>query len=95
MLTLSQWSPLQVDVSRLSVGDLVWKNRDPALEAQLRSSYEGKAASELRKTHVQVRLENSCKSTPPIAALPYQKDVLPLAADCVLVSGGLLLMIFI
>jgi hypothetical protein len=45
---------LQLDVSQLSVGDLVWKNRDPALEAQLRASYEGKAASELRKTPVQV-----------------------------------------
>jgi hypothetical protein len=46
---------LQLDVSQLSVGDLVWKNRDPALEAQLRASYEGKSASDLRKTPVQVR----------------------------------------
>lgn len=45
---------MQLEVSQLSVGDLVWKNRDPALEGQLRSTYEGKAASELRKTHVQV-----------------------------------------
>lgn len=38
----------------MSVGDLVWKNRDPALEAQLRATYEGKAAAEMRKTPVQV-----------------------------------------
>jgi len=58
LLSLCQPKPItppQLDVSALSVGDLVWKNRDPAVEAQLRASYDGKGSSKLRKTLVQVR----------------------------------------
>jgi hypothetical protein len=44
----------QVDTSSLAAGDLVWKNRDAALEAALRASYEGLPASAARKLPVQV-----------------------------------------
>jgi hypothetical protein len=48
------FGPGQVRVQALRVGDLVWKNRDAALESQLRASYEGLSAAAARKLPVAV-----------------------------------------
>jgi hypothetical protein len=60
----------------------VWKNRDPALEGQLRATYEGKAASELRKTHVQVG-----GGVPILETAPQLLRLLGLSPRACLVSG--------
>jgi hypothetical protein len=47
----------------LQAGDLVWKTKDDAIEASLRSSYEGLAASETRKVVVDLALEGGLGSS--------------------------------
>ncbi|KAG2432764.1 hypothetical protein HYH02_012897 [Chlamydomonas schloesseri] len=37
---------------RVSAGDLVWRTKDPALEARLRASWDGRAAAEARRLPV-------------------------------------------
>eukprot|EP00887_Chlorella_sp_A99_P000141 scaffold16.g141.t1 len=44
----------QVDARALRPGDLVWKTKDPALEARLCSSYDGLPVSQLRRLPVKV-----------------------------------------
>ena len=41
-----------MDIFCLQAGDLVWRNKDPALEAQARASYESLSSSETRKVPV-------------------------------------------
>ncbi len=41
-----------MECSWLQAGDLVWRNKDPALEAQARASYESLSSSETRKVPV-------------------------------------------
>ena len=41
-----------MDIFCLQAGDLVWRNKDPALEAQARASYESVSSSETRKVPV-------------------------------------------
>ena len=37
---------------RVRAGDLVWRTKDPALEARLRHSWDGRAAAEARRLPV-------------------------------------------
>lgn len=46
----------QVDSSRIKPGNLVWRNKDGALEARLRATYDGLAASAVRRVPVTVRV---------------------------------------
>ena len=41
------------------VGDLVWRNKDPALEAQARASYETLSSAEMRKVPVGAEVSGS------------------------------------
>ena len=41
------------------VGDLVWRNKDPALEAQARASYETLSSAEMRKVPVGAKVSGS------------------------------------
>lgn len=43
-----------VDLRDVQPGDLVWKNRDPALERRLRASYEALPAASQRRLPVAV-----------------------------------------
>ncbi|KAF8065609.1 LHT2 [Scenedesmus sp. PABB004] len=53
------FGPGAVDLSRLAPGDLVWKSRDPALEARLRESYESVSSTTARKLPVQVAVSGA------------------------------------
>ena len=46
-----------VDLSAVEAGQLVWKNKDHALEGRLRSSYEGLAAAAQRRLPVSVGVQ--------------------------------------
>ncbi len=43
----------------LQAGDLVWRNKDPALDAQARASYESLSSSEMRKVPVDATVSGS------------------------------------
>ena len=43
----------------MQVGDLVWRNKDPALEAQARASYEKLSSAEMRSVPVHAAVSGS------------------------------------
>lgn len=43
-----------IDVSKLSIGDIVWKNKDPALMRKLKASYTSVSSSSRRRTPLDV-----------------------------------------
>ncbi len=43
----------------VQAGDLVWRNKDPAVEAQARASYESLSSAEMRKVPVDASLSGS------------------------------------
>jgi hypothetical protein len=72
---------LQVRLNRLAPGDLVWKSRDPALEARIRESYESVSSTTSRKLPVQVSYG--------LTSCMYLVETLPLVRVHVLPQGEL------
>ncbi|CAL8464366.1 g3901 [Coccomyxa elongata] len=53
-LAVLMFGPGQVDFKRVKVGDLVWRNKDAAVEAQARASYDSLSSTRMRKVTVDV-----------------------------------------
>ena len=68
----------------LQAGDLVWRNKDPALDAQARASYESLSSTEMRKVPVDATLAGSLGQVWHLHAIlpepcePQNSAVLPL-----------------
>ncbi|KAK9825658.1 hypothetical protein WJX81_006317 [Elliptochloris bilobata] len=96
------FGPGCVDATRVAPGSLVWRSSDPALEARLRSTYEGLAAAAARRLPVdvavagrigqaltvEVRGDNGCAACGESAALLAGADRRPLDAAAVAGAVG-------
>lgn len=51
-----QIGQVPIDLSKISVGDLVWKNKDPALMSSLKASYTSVAAASRRRIPLKVNI---------------------------------------
>jgi hypothetical protein len=50
------FGPGQVDLRRVAPGDLLWRNKDPALEGQVRATYESVSSTTARKLPIAVTI---------------------------------------
>ncbi|KAK9904967.1 hypothetical protein WJX75_006604 [Coccomyxa subellipsoidea] len=53
------FGPGQIDFKNINVGDLVWRNKDAAVEAQARASYDSLPSARTRKVIVDVHMSGS------------------------------------
>ena len=69
----------------LQAGDLVWRNKDPSLDAQARASYESLSSAEMRKVPVDVIVSGSLGQVwrLPSSILPSLSHVSHTALLCI------------